>query len=399
MGSFANPSTATRRDNRGQVLSLIARAGTITRRELCKATGLTGAGVSRVTRELIDLGLIIEKSPKIEKGTAGRRTTPLAINPEGAFVFGIGVTGNKRTVSLVNAIGDIIAERKFDHVPLGDPSAICSSLSQLIRELAATGAADQNRILGAGISVPAGAVIEEAGIVTSRVLGWSGVPLADMLGEQCPYPIKVMSRASSLIHAVTQRDSDAEAGDFYLINVSVGVGSAWARFDGTMHQEWPLGSIAHLRHPDVKRRCLCGGHGCMEVAGSGIAVVGELFGELGEPYDYAVLGRRLQEARFAVDHGDKAAKAAYRMAGRRMAFAIQMMDALIAPARIILAGETGRQQDYKEGVVEGLRSQNLISVEKKLHTNCATTAEAAASTALERFVFTNSIDVEKLRAA
>ena len=394
-----NPSTATRRDNRGQVLNLIARAGAMTRRELCETTGLTGAGVSRVARELIELDLIAEEQPIVEKGAIGRRTTPLSINPNGAFVFGIGVTGNKRAVSLANAAGDVIAERTFDQTPLGDPRAICRSIKLLIEDLAESGLADRRRILGAGISVPAGAAIEEQGIVTSRVLGWTEVPLGDMLRQCIPYPFQIMSRASSLIHAETYREGAARAGDVYLVNVSVGIGSAWSRHDGAMHREWPLGSIAHLRHPESERPCLCGRHGCMEVAGSGIAVVDQLFDDDGRHLDYAVLGHRLQEARLAADRGDPSAKAAYREAGQRLAFALQIVDDLIAPTRIVLAGETGRQEDYRDGVLDGLRSRDLSSTSRKLHTCYATTTEAAAITALERFVFTTSVDVERLKAA
>ena len=399
MESSANPSTMTRRDNRGHVLGLIARAGPTTRRELCDATGLTGAGVSRVTRELIELDLIVEHPPVIEKGVTGRRTTPLAINPAGAFVFGIGVTGNRRTVSLANAAGEIIAERDFNHVPLGDPSAICTSISLLIEELANLGVADPKRILGAGVSVPTNKVVGDAGIVTSGILGWSDVPLGDMLARQCAYPIKVMSRASSLIHAETHGKGAVETGDVYLINVSVGVGSSWSRYEGSQHREWPLGSIAHLQHPGAGQPCPCGGCGCMEVCGSGIAVVERLLRGSDEPSDYAALGQRLQEARFAAERGDRNAKAAYREAGKRLAFAVQMVDTLIAPGRIVLAGETGRQQDYREGVLQGLRAENRTAAENKLRISYATTAEAAAITALERFVFNISVDVEKLKAA
>ena len=80
-----------RRHNRGLVLEHLFRASTVSRTALSEATGLTPAAVSRITRELVEAGLVHELAH--EGGQAARRRpqVDLELASEGACVIGIGV--------------------------------------------------------------------------------------------------------------------------------------------------------------------------------------------------------------------------------------------------------------------------------------------------------------------
>ena len=106
-GSFRT-STGVRRQNRAVILRQIFQAKSLTRSELGEITDLTASGLSRILRELIDAGLVIEGEPIERKGVVGRRQTMLSIRPEGAYVFGIAVTANRRGVALMDASGQTV---------------------------------------------------------------------------------------------------------------------------------------------------------------------------------------------------------------------------------------------------------------------------------------------------
>ena len=103
MGS-QSPNTDMRKINRSAMLRLVAKHGQISRNKLCEYMGLTGAGISRISRDLIDTGMLLETAQEgVSKG-AGRRGSDLSLNPDGAYVLGITITANRKSVTLVNFI-------------------------------------------------------------------------------------------------------------------------------------------------------------------------------------------------------------------------------------------------------------------------------------------------------
>ncbi|MDH3580897.1 MAG: MarR family transcriptional regulator, partial [Hyphomicrobiales bacterium] len=91
-------TSGLRRRNRDIVLRTIAAQAPVSRTQISRQTGLTGAAVSRITRELIEAGLVKEGDSIPTKGQVGRRNIRLELGDEGAFVLGIALTVNVRSV-------------------------------------------------------------------------------------------------------------------------------------------------------------------------------------------------------------------------------------------------------------------------------------------------------------
>nr|BFF25135.1 hypothetical protein GCM10025732_31000 [Glycomyces mayteni] len=73
------PTWTNRSRTRGLVLDAIRAARTISRVELASATGLAGATVSELVRELIDDGLVVEAGPGAPTG--GKPRTLMRLDP------------------------------------------------------------------------------------------------------------------------------------------------------------------------------------------------------------------------------------------------------------------------------------------------------------------------------
>src|SRR4051794_10229158 len=99
-----------RRDNRSVVLQRILAHGGVPRSEMAGQIGLSAMAVSRIVRELLDVGLVEEGEKSIDGGR-GRRRTSLRIGASGAYVLGLSITAYDQSVALGNSRGDVLTQR------------------------------------------------------------------------------------------------------------------------------------------------------------------------------------------------------------------------------------------------------------------------------------------------
>lgn len=391
MDNLSNPSTELREANRSEVLLLLQRGNNLSRAEIGVHTRMTPAGVSRIVRELLDRNLIREgvlDGPK----RLGRKSSALQINPEGAHVLGVALTANLQSVGLVDATGEVVQERKLS-LPGGlVPAAVVRSIARQVKHLTRS-----RPVLGLGVAIATNYAIAEDGIVSSRFLEWDHVPLKKMLEDAISLPVALTTRAASLVQAEIARAPLEQPNDFFLINGGVGLGSAWVQ-DGIVKTEGQgFGSLNHLQHPNASARCQCGKVGCLERTASGLAVVLDLHpGRVNQGDSYYQLAPVLSEIHALASRGDKTAQHAYYRAGTRLAHGIDLVQTLLAPSRILLAGETGQQADFVAGVRAG-----LASLTPSVHIdNCEVSSiEGASAVALERFFFSPNKSLSYLDAA
>ena len=135
MDTGSHSSVEIRQQNRREILRLLSRNGAMLRHQLCDATGLTGAGLSRILRELMDTGLITEDAPEARKGNVGRRSACVRVDPEGAYVLGVTITANRKSVVLMDAGRAAHGQVDLDEIAISDPVATLKALSDAALEL------------------------------------------------------------------------------------------------------------------------------------------------------------------------------------------------------------------------------------------------------------------------
>ena len=399
--------TDVRRRNRDVVLRHIVASDQPSRAAIADETGLNQAAVWRITRELIDAGLVTEGSPIEVKGQIGRRNVRLSLNNDGAYVLGIALGRNARSIAIANTSGQIVARKRLRSVQLDDPYRVLDNIATHVNKLISSCGIDRSRLLGAGVAV-AGQVDHENGVlVRSDTLGenWSNIPVGQILSGQLGLPHRVESRPNALMLAERWNGQATGAGSAYLLNSSLGFGASQYVNGALVRPEHglPQGILHHVL-PGYDRRCYCGRKGCLEVVASGWWILDTVGDQVAVstktgPHLSDDKGARLIALSELADQGDQKIKETFREAGRRLGFAVSSVLTISNPQAVILAGIVGRQPDYFGGVLDTLRDLHCDRDEFPLHVSGVTSDDAAVWLGLDEFVYSRNLDIERLRVA
>jgi predicted NBD/HSP70 family sugar kinase len=151
-GSGGTTQAETRIYNERLVLSLIRRHGQLTKADLTRLTGLAAQTMTTIVNRATANALLVRREPL--RGRLGQPSVPYALNPEGAYAFGLKIDRRSADIVLVNFTGDVIAfERATFDLPtpreiVGFARAAIARICRRHRTIAAS------RIAGLGIASP-----------------------------------------------------------------------------------------------------------------------------------------------------------------------------------------------------------------------------------------------------
>ncbi len=394
-------TSGLRRRNRDIVLRTIASGGPVSRTQIARRSGLTGAAVSRITRELIDVGLVEEGASIPLKGQVGRRNIRLELGDKGAFVLGIALTANVRSVSIGNCRGEIVSQRKVTGVNMEQPEEAIRQLTKAALELIADTDFDSSRLVGCGVSIAGVADPDTGDLVRPHHLGWEARPLGGEFSEGLSLQVRVEARPIALLMAELWGGAAAGLRNVMLISNGIWIGGA-IMLDGIIlrGRNNMVGQIPHMKVAGSERRCACGRVGCLNAVASGTTVLEDL--------DHI----RLRGADRQLEPGDRlqalaklrgpehtAIGDAFRSAGRHMGYAVDSFLEILDPELVLLAGSAGRHPEYLAGVRETLASLRPGEDDWPVMASIVTSDQSAIWLALEAFVYSQDLDIEQLKVA
>ena len=390
-----------RRRNRDMVLREIASETSVSRSQIARSTGLTGAAVSRITRELIDAGLVREGRRLESKGQAGRRNVCLELGDQGAYVLAIALTANVKSVSISDSRGEIVAQKELPGLDKAKPGKVIDALCHAAAQLIEHSGIGRTRLVGCGVSVAGVTDPGTGSLIASDPLGWDAVPLGEMFSQKLDLPVRVERRPVALVTAEMWRGAAKGLRNVILINNGLWIGGCVVAdgkvLTGTDNQ---IGQLAHMAAPGRNQMCVCGRRGCLDTAASGGSVV-KAMGNVAVPgaSQNEEPGARLRS--LARHDGDDLPEVteAFREAGRCMGHAVDHLFAFFYPELILLAGETSRNPHFLDGVLDTLAELRPAEDSWPVQVSSITTDKSAVWIGLDAFVFSRTLDIEKLMAA
>ena len=343
--------------NRRTVLRELVLRGPSARTEIAAAVGLTGASLSRISRELLDAGLARELPEEPDDAPRGRGRIPalLDIAPQGGRVLGIGIAAALQTITLADLKNEVIAGAELNLDTLDDPDAVIAAVAEESRRLIHAHVTDRDRLFG-GLAMIAGAVDPARGSVSSAPsLGWTReVPLQAELAALLDLPMRIESLPGGIALAEARFGAARERADVLVFTCGLGV-AAGLVLDGRLvrgRTALPPGEIGAMtvtgNGPDA---------GTLNELAGGLGVLRRLRGDAMDPARAATeLARALRGA--VGRDGDPALAKSMTAAGFELGRAAAGFVRLVAPEIVVIAGPLSTSPHYmsaaREALVEAL---------------------------------------------
>jgi len=214
-----------RTHNRTLVLQTLYREGPLSRADLARTTGLTKVTVSDLVQGLIDETLVVEAAGATEtnerngRARPGKPGTPLDFDRAAFDVIAVDLSDHAIFRGAVLDVDGAVRAR----LDLERGDATGADAVELVVELVERlGDLTTRRILGVGIGTP-GVVDEEGRVLTAPKLGWSELPLRELVAERTGFVTVAANDANVAVRA--EHSFGANVGDLMLVRIGHGLGS------------------------------------------------------------------------------------------------------------------------------------------------------------------------------
>ncbi|MGQ4405768.1 ROK family protein [Streptomyces hayashii] len=194
--------------------------GPLSRTELARRLSLSAGSVTRLTKPLIESGLLVEAP---EAGGAvgirqGRPSQPLDVVAGSRSFLGFKITEDT-VYGVVTTLRSEVVARRARPLASRDPAEVVRVLGETAGELARARA----DVAGIGIGV-GGLVRDRAVVADSPFLGWRDVPLAALVEERTGFPVVVENDVAALVEAETWFGAGRGLDRFVVLTIGAGIG-------------------------------------------------------------------------------------------------------------------------------------------------------------------------------
>jgi glucokinase len=252
--SIGRPSLL-RHTNALMILKLLREAGSCSRADLVRASGLSAPTVTNVVGDLLAADLI--KPLGEGESSGGRPPDMISFKAERGCMLAVEITAGVLSFLLTDLTG---IELDRAQVSLADqkttPEAICRLIGSEVRNLLRKHRKTRDKLLALVVGVPAITNVEDGIVLSISTLeNWRSVPLRELLSKIIDCRVIIENDTNLAALGERYRGAAQTEETFIYINVGAGVGAGIV-LGGQIHHgaQWSAGEIAYLRLPHVLRR-------------------------------------------------------------------------------------------------------------------------------------------------
>lgn len=220
------PSLLTLGKDQRRIVQELRTSGPLARSSLAARMEMSGAAITRLSRELLALGVIEELDSPDPQGR-GRPSVPIRIAAGGSYAIGATAHKGLLDIALVDLAGGVIATRR-EEIPPTDPRDFARKVRQLTHELVAQHQLLDRRMLGIGIAVPGPALSPRGDrwSIVDQLPGWRDAPLPDIMADEFGWPLWIENDANAAALAEYYLGGHlAQAATLAVILLGYGIGA------------------------------------------------------------------------------------------------------------------------------------------------------------------------------
>jgi glucokinase len=244
-----------RRTNALAILKLLREAGSCSRADLVRASGMSAPTVTNVVSDLLAANLI--KPLGEGESSGGRPPDMIRFKAERGCILGVRISAGTLSFLFTDLSGD---EMDSTQVPLAgrktNPEAICGLIAEEIRRLLKKHKKAREQLLALVVGVPAITNVDDGIVMSISTLEeWRSIPLRKLLCRHVDCLVIIENDTNLSALGERHRGAARTEQTFILIDIGANV-SAGIVLEGKLHHgaQWSAGEIAYLRLPHILRR-------------------------------------------------------------------------------------------------------------------------------------------------
>jgi predicted NBD/HSP70 family sugar kinase len=254
-------------ETRSGVVDLIRSSGAITRVELSRKAGLTEGTISKVVKDLLADGVVVEAGHA--ESTGGKRATFLRLGDSGRWAVGV-TLDRERIVAVLCALdGSRVGALEVPGMEDADADVILERVADAVRALTAEHGIPLQSVIGLGVAL-AGRRRDQVGAGDTWL---ELLPVEDLLAESIGVPVLLGNDADCAALGDFWAGRVPADTDFALVYMADGVGVGLVT-DGDVYRGsmGHAGEIGHVFVDPDRTPCWCGSRGCLDTVGTPAAV-------------------------------------------------------------------------------------------------------------------------------
>ncbi|GAA3531853.1 ROK family transcriptional regulator [Zobellella aerophila] len=326
--------------NCAAVYRLIDSQGPISRVKIAELSHLAAASVTKITRTLIECGLIREMAH--QASTGGRRAISLTTVTHAFHLVSVKLGREELQLCLYSLDGQVLA-RQIHAFPQQPQAALLDALIAHIGDFIAEQRQHQALTLVAiALTMPGLTDAVHGQVVYHPSFPLVDVPLARLLKEALGLPVFIGNDIRTQALAEHYFGASRDCLDSVLVSVRHGVGAGIIT-EGRIFRSLgrDVAEIGHIRVDALGDRCHCGNFGCLETMVADAALLKQAGRMLEQGFDSLLKRQPLTMASLcqAALDGDRLARDVLGRAAEYLGQALAIMVNLFNPQKILIAGE------------------------------------------------------------
>ncbi|MZI93403.1 ROK family protein [Vibrio sp. CAIM 722] len=326
--------------NSAAVYRLIDQHGPISRIQVADVSQLAPASVTKITRQLLERGLIKEVAQ--QASTGGRRAISLKTEVTLFHSIAVRLGRDYIEIGLYDLSGKQLSSLSQDF-PYTDQSQLVEGLIQFIEFFISQQQTQIKQLIAIGVALP-GLVNPESGVVEYMPhVDIDTMTIGDTIKNHFHVECFVGNDVRGMALAEHYFGTSQDCQDSILISVHRGTG-AGIIVNGQVFlgHNRNVGEIGHIQVDPLGERCQCGNFGCLETIATNPAILAHIKLLLAQGYPSSLTQEETITIEAVCEHakqGDTLAMESLTRVGNYIGKAVAITVNLFNPQKIIIAGQ------------------------------------------------------------
>lgn len=346
--------------NCARIYKVIEQNAPISRVKIAKVSHLAPASVTKITRYLLEKGIIAETER--QASTGGRCAISIKPNSENIYVIAIKIGRRLLSLSRYNLQGERSVDKSIN-IENSNGEQIITLLHREIQTLINDEQDQGNNICAISITLSGLINPLEGRIIYTASDKFNNIPLAEILQKTFCIPTFVGNHTRALALAEHYFGATKNCHDSIVISVHHGVGSGIiVQGKQLLGANFNIGEIGHIQVNPTGEKCHCGNYGCLETEVSDSVIVKKVQNAINQGAHAPLEGKALNIDNIyqAAAYGEPLCEGIVAEAAGYLGKTIAILINMLNPEKVVIAGRiTNAQNALFNGVKQCVSQQSL----------------------------------------